>query len=168
MKEINYQEAMALVADRLAHGGIFLTVGGEKPNTMTIGWGALGVCWGKPVFTVYVRPQRHTYGLLKAASEFTVSVPTRDPLRQELAYAVTASGRDEDKFSGHGLTAAPAQKVAAPIVKECGVHFECKVKLVQDMTEEQMDAGIAGKVYPGKDFHTIFMGEIVACYSTDE
>ena len=168
MKEINYQEAMALVADRLAHGGIFLTVGGEKPNTMTIGWGALGVCWGKPVFTVYVRPQRHTYGLLKESGEFTVSVPTRDPLRQELAYAGTASGRDEDKFSGHGLTAVPAQKVAAPIVKECGVHFECKVKLVQDMTEEQMDEGIAGKVYPGKDFHTIFMGEIVACYSTDE
>ena len=168
MKEVNCQDAMALVADKLAHGGIFLTVDGEKANTMTIGWGAVGICWGKPVFTVYVRPQRHTYGLLKAAGEFTVSVPTTRPLRQELAYAGTASGRDEDKFSGHGLTVAPAQKVGAPIVRECGLHFECKVKLVQDMTPEQMDEAIAAKVYPGNDFHTIFMGEIVACYSTDE
>ena len=168
MKELNYQEVMGQVNEKLGHGGIFLTVGGDKPNTMTIGWGALGICWGKPIFTVYVRPQRHTYGLLKAAQEFTVSVPTRDPLRKGLAYAGTASGRDEDKFAGHGLTAVPGQKVAAPIVGECGLHFECKVKLVQDMTPEQMDGEVHAKVYPQDDFHTIFMGEIVACYTTDE
>ena len=168
MKELDFKSAMAHTADKLAHGGAFLTVGGARPNTMTIGWGSVGICWGKPVFTVYVRPQRHTFGLLKEAGEFTVSVPTAEPLRQELAYAGTASGRDEDKFSGHGMTAAPAQRVGAPIIKECGLHFECKVRLVQDMTPEQMDGDIHARVYPADDFHTIFMGEIVACYTTDE
>ena len=168
MKKLDYTEAMAHTAEKLAHGGAFLTVGGDRPNTMTIGWGAIGVCWGKPVLNVYVRPQRHTYGLLKAAGEFTVSVPTVRPLRAELAFAGTASGRDVDKFAGHGLTAAPAQAVAAPIVQECGLHFECRVKLAQDMTAEQMDNGIAANVYPERDFHTIFMGEIIACYTTDE
>ena len=32
----------------------------ERCNTMTASWGGLGVLWGKPVATVYIRPQRYT------------------------------------------------------------------------------------------------------------
>ena len=42
MKEINYLDALKTTTDHLANGGIFLTVGGEKPNTMTIGWASIG------------------------------------------------------------------------------------------------------------------------------
>ena len=31
-----------------------------KHNAMTISWGGMGTLWGKPVVTVYVRPNRHT------------------------------------------------------------------------------------------------------------
>jgi len=168
MKQLNYLDAMRTATEKLAGNGIFLNVGGEKPNTMTIGWASIGNIWNKPVFMALVRKQRHSWELIHNAKEFTVSVPTRNPLKDELIFCGTKSGRDYDKFSGHGITAAPAQAVNAPIVSECGLHFECKTLLTQDMTPEEMDPSLVNGTYRAGDFHTMFFGEIVACYSTDE
>ena len=168
MKELNYLEQLNLITDKMAHGGVFLNVAGEKPNTMTIGWGAACYMWGRPVFVALVRPQRYTYELLRHTDIFTVSVPTKDPLRRELAFAGSASGHDEDKFSGHGLTAVPALKVPAPIVGECGLHIECRIVLRQDMTEDRMAQEILDYTYKAHDLHAMYFGEVVACYSTDE
>ncbi len=166
MQNIDYTQAMAEATERMSHGGVFLSVGGETPNTMTIGWGSIGFYWGKPVFTVVVRPSRHSYDMLIKSGEFTVSVPTSDALKPLLGFAGGVSGRDVNKFQGHGLTAAPAQKVGAPIVAECGLHFECKLLLQQDMTPNRMDAEVQKRAYPDGDYHTMFFGEIVACYRT--
>lgn len=168
MKEINYLDALRTTTEHLARGGVFLNIGGERPNTMTIGWASVGYMWNRPVFTVLVRPQRHSFEMIRRAGEFTVSVPTRNPLRAELAFAGTKSGRDLDKFDGHGLTALPAQAVRAPIVGECGLHFECRTLLTQDMTPDRMDAELVNGIYAPKDFHTLFFGEILKCYTTDE
>ena len=168
MKEINYLDALKTTTDHLANGGVFLTVKGEKNNTMTIGWASIGYMWRKPVFTVLVRPQRHTFEMLKEAGEFTVSVPTKNSLKDELVFAGTKSGRDYDKFDGHGLTAIPAQAIDTPVIKECGLHFECKTLLVQDMTADQMDPALVSGIYGAGDFHTMFFGEIVKCYTTEE
>jgi len=168
MKNTEYLEVMQETMENMSHNGVFLTVGGKTPNTMTIGWGWIGYCWNKPVFAVVVRRQRHTYDLLKQAGEFTVSVPTSNELKQELIFAGTKSGRDFNKFDGHGLTAVPSQHVGAPIVAECGIHFECRTILTQDMTEEGMDAAVRDKSYPLRDYHTMFFGEIIDCYRTDD
>ena len=171
MKEINYLEAIQTTTDHLQHGGVFLTVAGQdgaNDNTMTIGWGSVGCIWGKPVFMVPVRPQRHTFEMIKKAGEFTVSVPTKNPLKDELIFVGTKSGRDYNKFEGHGITAVPAQEVKAPIVGECGLHFECRTLLVQDMTPDRMDEDISSRIYKARDYHTMFFGEIIRCYTTDE
>lgn len=167
MREVVYTDGMALATQRMSHGGVFLTVGGEVPNTMTIGWGSIGFFWNRPVFVAVVRPSRHTYGMLMKAAEFTVSVPMARDLKAELAFAGSASGRDVDKFSGHGLTAVPAQKIDAPIVAECGLHYECKVRLVQMMTADRMDPGVLRLAYPNGDLHAMFFGEILTCYETE-
>lgn len=168
MKEINYLDALRTTTEHLAKGGVFLTVGGKTPNTMTIGWASVGYMWNRPVFTVLVRPQRHTFDIIKAAGEFTVSVPTKNPLKQELIFAGTKSGKDYNKFEGHGLSAVPAQEVDAPVVGECGLHFECRTLLVQDMTPDRMVDELVNGTYVAGDFHTMFFGEIVRCYTTDE
>lgn len=168
MKHVNYLEIMGEVTEQMSRGGVFLNVGGEQPNTMTIGWGWIGYCWKKPVFVAVVRPQRHTFEMIKAAGEFTVSIPTAGTMKDELAFAGTKSGRDVNKFEGHGLTAASAQQVSAPIVAECGLHIECRTLLTQDMTGDRMDAGVANRCYPASDFHTMFFGEIIDCYRTDD
>lgn len=168
MKEIHYEKAMEITAEHLADGGVFLNVGGETPNTMTIGWASVGHIWKKPVFMVLVRKQRHSHEMLCRAGEFTVSVPTLQPLKQELLFAGTKSGRDVNKFAGHGLTALRAQRVDAPIIGECGLHFECRTLLQQDLDPKMMDAALRNGIYAAGDYHTMFFGEILSCYTTDE
>lgn len=168
MKEVNYNDILGVLNEKLANGGVFLTVAGETPNTMTIGWAYMGYSWRKPMFVAMVRPQRHTFGLIEETGEFTVSIPTKNPLRAELGFAGTASGRDGNKFEGHGLTALPAQKVGAPIVGECGLHIECRVVSKQMLSGDMMDADVKQRSYPDEDYHMLYFGEVVACYSTDE
>jgi len=168
MKKLSYLDALRITTDKLAHGGIFLTVNGTVPNTMTIGWASIGHIWNKPVLTVLVRPQRHTFEMIKSAGEFTVSVPTVNPLRSELIFAGTASGRDVNKFDGHGLTTIPALSLETPVIAECGIHFECKTLLTQDITGDRMSDIVLRRSYPERDFHTMFFGEIIECYTTDE
>ncbi len=164
---LNYFDVMGYTMQKMSTQGVFLSVPGEKNNTMTIGWGWIGYCWKKPVFTVVVRPQRHTFEMIKKAGCFTVSVPTDDTMRAALLMAGTKSGRDIDKFSDHGITAVPAQTVNAPIVAECGLHFECRIIMTGDMRACGMDADISRLNYPKEDFHEMFFGEITACYATD-
>ena len=166
MKKLTLTEAVAPATDMLMKGRALLTVGGEKPNTMTIGWGFIGYSWNKPVFCVVVRKQRHTHDLLLKEGEFTVSMSMDEKMKPAFAFAGTESGRDFDKFSGHGMTIQKSQKVNAPIVKECTLHFECKTRLVQEMTEDRMDKEMSARVYPMKDFHTMVFGEIVDIYET--
>ncbi|MBR3929210.1 MAG: flavin reductase family protein [Clostridia bacterium] len=168
MKKLALTQAIAPATEALMKGYALLNVGGETPNTMTIGWGFIGYSWNKPVFCVVVRKQRHTHDLLMKEGQFTVSMTLDDGMKEQFKYAGTKSGRDEDKFDGHGLTAVSAQCVNAPIVKECTLHFECKTKLVQEMTEDRMDAEISARIYPEKDFHTMVFGEIVDIYTTEE
>lgn len=168
MTERNFLEMLHPAMDALQRGHAFLTVKGDPSNTMTIGWGSIGFLWNRPVFMVVVRPQRHTYGLIEQAADFTVSMPLKADLSRQLRYAGTHSGRDEDKFRGHGLTAVPARQVASPIVRECQLHFECQKVLAQDMTAERMAEEILNQAYPHRDLHTMYFGQIVSCYTTEE
>ena len=170
MKNLSIYEAAESTLRKLSPNGLFLTVRDkDKSNTMTIGWGSIGIIWGKHMFTVLVREERYTHGLLGLAKEFTISVPTKDPLKEALLFAGTKSGRDVDKFHGHGLTAVPGQAISTPVVKECGLHFECRTLLAQDITNEQMSSWVKDlPLYKNGRYHTLFFGEIVACYTTDE
>lgn len=167
MKHLNYLEVISLATERMAKGQALLTVGGAHPNTMTIAWGSIGYCWNMPVFTAYVRPQRHTHDILREQGRFTVSIALTDDRKEIFRMAGTTSGRDMDKFDGHGITAVPGQTVDAPVVAECQLHFECVLRETTQMRGDAMDADVRERCYPQQDYHTIYMGEIVDCYRTD-
>ena len=95
----------------------------EKCNAMTISWGSMGTIWGKPVITVYVRPDRYTWGFLKENDTFTVSFyPER--YRDALMYMGRESGRDGDKAAAAHLTvkplaaASPSERRRRPLCAE--------------------------------------------------
>ena len=47
------------VFERIAKQWMLITAGPvEHCNTMTASWGGLGILWGKPVSTIYIRPER--------------------------------------------------------------------------------------------------------------
>lgn len=138
-----------------------------KPNVMTIGWALLGIVWGKPILTVLVRPSRFTYGLMDAAGDFTVNVPSPE-MDDIVQYCGSVSGRDHDKFAERHLTAAPARQVRSPIIAECLLHYECKVVHKNNVNPETLTPGILANYYPRDDFHRVFFGEVVGVYGVPD
>jgi flavin reductase (DIM6/NTAB) family NADH-FMN oxidoreductase RutF len=162
MKQLDYMavadQAMAQITK-----GAFLTVKADgQLNTMTIGWALIGVVWSKPIMMVAVRDSRHTFGIIEKAADFSVSIP-QNKMAKELAFCGTKSGRDYDKFGKCGLTAGAAQKIDSPIIQVPGIHYECKIIYKSAMDPAFLDAA-CDNLYPEKDFHTLYFGEILDCY----
>lgn len=146
--------------------GAFLTVSAANAvNTMTIGWATIGYIWQKPVFMVAVRDSRHTYTLLEKTDNFTVTIPAGEEYNKAVAYCGTKSGRDFDKFKQCNLQQKKAKCVESPIIDIPGVHYECKIIYKSPMDNAFLDPALE-KLYPNKDYHTLYFGEIVACYET--
>lgn len=165
MKDVNYM-AVAEEAMKQIKKGVFLTVkAGDQLNTMTIGWATIGICWHKPIFMVAVRDSRHTFGIIEKAADFTVSIPSTD-LGEAVKFCGTRSGRDVDKFDACHLTLSESREVTSPIIYTPGLHFECKIMLKTPMNPEYLNDQY-DKIYPQKDYHTLYFGEIMACYELD-
>jgi flavin reductase (DIM6/NTAB) family NADH-FMN oxidoreductase RutF len=116
---------------------------GWKTNLITIAW-AGNVCSDPPILSISVRPERYSYEIISETREFVVNVPS---MRQASAvdWCGVISGRHVDKFTGTGLTPAPALKVGSPIVLECPLNIECRV-------QDSINLGS----------HTMFLAEVVA------
>lgn len=156
-------------ADKLIErikAGAFLTVAADKAvNTMTIGWATIGYIWQKPVFMVAVRDSRHTFTLLEKTDNFTVTIPGSDDYNKAIAVCGTKSGRDFDKFAQCNLQQKQAKCVTSPIIDIPGVHYECKIIYKSAMDNAFLDPALE-RLYPNKDYHTLYFGEILACYET--
>ena len=71
------------------------------------------------------------------------------------------SGRDVDKVKECGFTVAGAA-CGAPYFEEAGLVLVCKKAYWQDMDPTHfLDGELDGKWYPERDYHRIFIGEIV-------
>jgi len=154
---------------KLKHPGLLLVSADAdgKPNAMTIGWGTIGVIWGKPIFIVLVRPSRYTYKLMEQADDFTVNVPSAD-MGDVVAFCGSKSGRDYDKFAEKGLTAVPGRSVKSPIIDQCVIHYECKVVHKNDVLKDKLAEKIISSAYASGDFHTIYYGEILSVYASPD
>lgn len=146
--------------------GAFLTVkAGDQSNTMTIGWGAIGYMWNKPVMIVMVRFSRFTHGLIDAASDFSVSVPTQGNYKKALAEVGTKSGRDMDKFACFNLEPVPGRMIESPVIGNCGLIYECRTLYKQPMQPELLMPEIADKFYKDHDYHVLYFGHILTQYN---
>jgi len=144
--------------------GAFLTVrAGDQVNTMTIGWATIGFIWQREVLMVAVRDSRYTFQLLEKTDNFTVSIPVDASCKEAVAFCGTKSGREYDKFKECNLRQKEARHVASPIIDIPAIHYECKIVYKSAMDSAFLD-GALEKLYPKKDYHTLYFGEILACY----
>ena len=142
-----------------------LLTAGDKTgcNTMTIGWGQNGLVWGLPVCTVYVRPERYTYEFMESHDYFTLSILPESE-KKAMALCGTKSGRDTDKIATCGLTLAYGAG-DAPYFEQAELVLVCRKLYYQDIDPAHfLDQGIDGKWYPQKDYHRMYIGEIVEAY----
>ena len=150
------QNVFSLIGDQW----MLITAGTkDQCNTMTASWGGLGVLWGKPVAMVYIRPQRYTLEFVEREDTFTLCF-FGEEYRKALALCGSKSGRDMDKVKECGFTVATAE--GAPYFEEADLVLVCKKAYWQDMDPTHfLDGEIDSKWYPEKDYHRIFIGEIL-------
>lgn len=177
-KEIQVFEYADVILKNVARGVLLTTAAGGRVNTMTISWGTLGIEWGKPIFTVFVRESRFTKGLLDRSGEFTINVPYGNVDPRILSFCGSKSGRDVDKLAALGLTPVPSEHVAAPGLRELPLTLECRVVYRQAQDGAAITAENRKKYYPqevggefpgaNRDYHTAYYGEIVGAYLLED
>jgi flavin reductase (DIM6/NTAB) family NADH-FMN oxidoreductase RutF len=130
---------------------------------MTIGWGFVGVMWRLKVFVVLVRPSRFTHEFVEDGGEFTVNVPD-EGMEKAVAYCGEVSGREHNKFKESKLHLVKGKKVKVPVIKECRIHYECRVIHKLKLNPRLVPDKVKKRFYPKNNFHTVYFGEILAAY----
>ncbi len=147
----------------------FLLTSGDlelgRYNTMTVAWGGLGNMWDRPTAFIVVRPTRYTYQFTEAFRDFTLSLFPEE-FEEKLMYCGSHSGRDVDKVKESGLTPLPSQKVAAPAFDQAELILECRTMYFDDLAPEHFLADHIIGNYPARDFHRMYLGEILAVHGT--
>jgi len=141
-------------------------------NSCAIGWGLLGVAWGKPLFIVLIKPERYTYQFMEKTTYFTVSYIKKGLYKKFRIYG-TKSGRDIDKEKESGSH--------IQFLDDGGITFEeaeevyvCKMMGKTYLEEKNMSPEIIGfydmvsqRYKLTKEPHAIYIGEIINHYKRD-
>ena len=98
----------------------------EEYNLLTVSWVGT-VCTNPPMCYISVRPERHSYNIIKRNREFVINL-TNEGLARAADWCGVRSGRDCDKFRQMKLTPVPGAVVAAPRVGQAPVSIECRVR----------------------------------------
>lgn len=130
-------------------------------NTMTVGWGSLGVMWSVPFAQVVVRPTRYTYEFINRYDTFTLCAFPEN-YASALQLLGSKSGRDSNKIAESRLTPCASTRVAAPSFVEAELVIECRKMYWDDMAPAHFLDPRIERRYPNKDYHRIYFGEIVA------
>ncbi len=98
----------------------------EDYNLITVAWTGI-LSSEPPVCYVALRPERHSYGLIKKYGEFSINLTTHK-LAKATDWCGVKSGKDFDKFKECGLDALPGIKGKAPVLAQSPLTLECKVR----------------------------------------
>jgi flavin reductase (DIM6/NTAB) family NADH-FMN oxidoreductase RutF len=136
-------------------------------NTMTASWGSFGVLWDKPIATIFIRPHRHTFSFVENDDFFTLSF-FNSKHKRILSYCGQHSGRTVDKIKETGLL--PFATLSGSVAfEQARMIIECRKIYHDEFRPEKFAINeIIHRTYPEKDYHKIFIGEIINCYVSNE
>lgn len=164
MKKIDIKDLQGNAVSMFDDKWCLITAGTkENYNTMTASWGAMGELWNKDVCFIFIRPQRYTLEFTEREDYFTLSF-FGDEYKKALAFCGRNSGRDCDKAKETGLT--PMEIDGSMSFEESETVIVCKKLFYQDIDPEGfVDKTVDGVCYPEKDYHRMYVGEVVSCYN---
>jgi len=132
----------------------------ESYNTMTASWGGMGVLWNKNICFCVIRPTRHTYQFMEKTDVFSLSF-FEERYRQALEVCGTKSGRDIDKAAVTGLTPVAGELAGTTHFQQARLVIECRKIYAQDVDPKLFLDPNIDNLYPQKDYHRMYIGEIV-------
>lgn len=116
-----------------------------RPNIMACGWN-VKLSYEPPLIGIALKKTGYSGKLITATKEFVVAVPTLQ-MEEQLMYAGSVSGADEDKFNKLNFHTQSATKVSVPILTDARANYECKLQQIKEVGD-----------------HYLYVGEIVAAY----
>ena len=105
-------------------------------NVFTVAWTGT-ICSNPPMCYISVRPERHSYEIIKRNMEFVINLTTEE-LARATDWCGVRSGKDYNKFREMGLTPAKATVVSAPVIQESPLCIECRVKEIIPLGSHDM------------------------------
>lgn len=108
----------------------------EEYNIITIAWTGT-ISSDPPMCFISVRPQRHSYEIIKRTGEFVINLTTLE-LAMATDWCGVRSGKKYNKFREMNLTPEKAEFVSAPLIKESPVNIECKVTEIKPLGVHHM------------------------------
>lgn len=159
-KEIKANDIKENIFNTIGHDWMLVTAGNkEKSNTMTVSWGTMGILFNKPVVTIFIRPQRYTFGFLEKENTFTLSILPEE-YRKALNICGKLSGRDCDKLQEAGIHSLGLESGNIGI-DEARMIVECRKIYSDFLTEEKFsDKNISPAFFKDKDYHKAYIAEI--------
>lgn len=165
MKEIAVSQLRLDPIYSISKEWMLLTAGSEDTgyNTMTCSWGHIGSIWGTgggmATAICYVRPQRYTKEFMDRETLYTLCF-FDGKYKDKLAYLGTHSGKEEDKVAKVGFT--PVFGEGYTYFAEASLVLVCRKVYQAPMKEEYfVDRDILTLHYPDKDYHDMYIGQIV-------
>jgi len=119
---------LSKVYQTIEPGPVVLLTTADKgsANVMTMSW-LMMVDFEPPLIACIVSNADFSFAALRATGECVIAIPAVK-LAPKVIKIGNSSGRDIDKFAKFGLTPVPAERVGAPLIAECFINLECKVK----------------------------------------
>jgi len=108
----------------------------EEYNIITIAWTGT-ICTDPPMCYISIRPNRHSYDIIKKNGEFVINLTTHH-LAHATDWCGVKSGRDNNKFEAMKLTPGKSKEISAPIIQEAPISIECKVKEIIPLGSHHM------------------------------
>ncbi|MCF8297689.1 MAG: flavin reductase [Saprospiraceae bacterium] len=163
-KKIPANEIQGNAVKMIGSDSMLISAGNIKSfNTMTAAWGGIGFLWKMPVVYIFIRPQRYTYEFVERNDYFTISFFEKE-YQKILNFCGTKSGRDYDKIAETGLIPIETENENI-IYEQSYLSLECKKLYFDDLNPANFLSDDIHKVYPTKDFHRMYIGEIVNTYT---
>ena len=108
----------------------------NSSNIITVAWTGI-ICTDPALTYISIRKERHSYEIIKNSGEFVINLASSD-LAKVVDFCGVKSGKNIDKFKECNLTKEEAPNVSCPMIKECPVSIECKVKEIKELGSHDM------------------------------
>ena len=93
---------------------------------------------------ISVRPERHSYDIIKRNMEFVINLTTKDMARAT-DWCGVRSGKNYNKFEEMKLTPGKSTVVSAPLIEESPLCIECRVKEIVALGSHDMFIADSGE-----------------------
>lgn len=103
----------------------------EEYNIITVAWTGT-LCTNPPMCYIAVRPERHSYDIIKKNMEYVINLTTTD-MGFATDWCGVRSGKKYDKFKEMKLTPGKCTVVNAPLIEESPICIECRVKEIIEL-----------------------------------